>query len=109
MKKLVALLVFALLRTAAPGQTSAQRPHILGIDHVSFYTTAPEGVKKLYGGFLGLASAAPVEPGGTARYVVGRQWVGYSSAPDPKASDRMDHVALTTENIVTLRQYLLAQ
>ena len=70
MKKLVALLVFAVLRTAAPGQTSAQRPHILGIDHVSFYTTAPEGVKKLYGGILGLASAAPVEPGGTARYVV---------------------------------------
>ena len=109
MKKLVALLVLAVLRTAAHGQTSAQRPHILGIDHVSFYTTAPEGVKKLYGGILGLASAAPVEPGGAARYVVGRQWVGYSSAPDPKAGDRLDHVALTTENIVTLRQYLLAQ
>ena len=79
---------------------------LLGIDHVSFYTTAPDGVKKLYGDILGLASADPIEPGGTTRYMVGKQWVGYSPAPDPKATDRMDHVAFTTDNIVALRQYL---
>jgi hypothetical protein len=28
---------------------SPERPLILGIDHVSFYTTAPDGVKTLYG------------------------------------------------------------
>ena len=76
---------------------------------LSFYTTAPDGVKKLYGDVLGLASAAPVEPGGALLYTVGTQWVGYSPAPDPKSTDRMDHVALSTDNIAALRKYLMAQ
>ena len=41
--------------------------------------------------------------------MVGKQWVGYSPAPDPKSTDRMDHVALITDNIVALRKYLTAQ
>jgi len=56
---------------------------------------------------LGLASAAPVEPGQTLRYMVGKQWIAYSPAPDPKVTDRMDHVAFTTDNIVALRRYLV--
>jgi catechol 2,3-dioxygenase-like lactoylglutathione lyase family enzyme len=40
--------------------------------------------------------------------MVGKQWVGYSTAPDPKAIDRMDHVAFTTDNIAALRKYLIA-
>jgi catechol 2,3-dioxygenase-like lactoylglutathione lyase family enzyme len=108
MKKLV--LVFALLQLCAAAQTATPpRPRILGIDHVSFYTTAPDGVKKLYGEVLGLSSADPVEPGGTLRYMVGTQWVGYSPAPDPKSTDRMDHVALRTDNIAAMRKYLIAQ
>jgi catechol 2,3-dioxygenase-like lactoylglutathione lyase family enzyme len=111
MKKLAAVfaLVVQIAHAQTPAQTPAQRPHILGIDHVSFHTTAPDGVKKLYGDLLGLASADPVEPGGTLRYTIGTQWVGYSSAPDPKSSDRMDHVALATDNIVAMRKYLIAQ
>ncbi|MGA1987247.1 MAG: VOC family protein, partial [Candidatus Sulfotelmatobacter sp.] len=93
----------------AHAQTATPRPHILGIDHVSFYTTSPNGVQKLYADVLGLASAAPVEPGGTMRFVVGQQWVGYSPAPDPKSTDRMDHVALATDNIAALRKYLTEQ
>jgi catechol 2,3-dioxygenase-like lactoylglutathione lyase family enzyme len=85
---------------------AAKRPRILGIDHVSFYTTQPEGVAQLYGGLLGFASEPAVEPGGTVRYMIGRQWVGYSAAPDPKATDRLDHVAFATDNIVELRRYL---
>ena len=109
MKKLAIALAFTVLQICAHGQPAPQRPHILGIDHVSFYTTAPDGVKNLYGDILGLASAAPLEPGGTVRYMVGRQWVGYSPAPDAKAADRMDHVAFTTDNVAALRQYLGAQ
>jgi catechol 2,3-dioxygenase-like lactoylglutathione lyase family enzyme len=86
---------------------SPERPRILGIDHVSFYTTVPDGVKTLYRGMLGLASASPVEPGGLVRYIVGRQWVGYSAAPNPDSIDRMDHVAFATSNIVRLREYLI--
>ncbi len=108
MKKLV--LLFALLQLCAAAQTATPpRPRILGIDHVSFYTTAPDGVKKLYGDVLGLASADPFEPGGTLRYLVGMQWVGYSPAPDPKSNDRMDHVALRTDNIAAMRKYLMAE
>jgi catechol 2,3-dioxygenase-like lactoylglutathione lyase family enzyme len=108
MKKIAVALALAVLQISAHGQTSARRPRILGIDHVSFYTTAPDGVKNLYSDVLGLASAEPVEPGGTLRYTVGAQWVGYSPAPDPKSTDHMDHVALTTDNIAALRKYLTA-
>ncbi len=34
--------------------------------------------------------------------------MGYSAAPDPKAIDRMDHVAFTTDNVSGLRKYLIA-
>jgi catechol 2,3-dioxygenase-like lactoylglutathione lyase family enzyme len=109
MKKLVLLVAFAVLQINAHGQTVAQRPRIVGIDHVAFYTTAPAGVRKMYGDILGLASAAPVEPGGAIRYMVGKQWVGYGPAPDPKTADRMDHVAFATDNVTALRQYLIAR
>jgi catechol 2,3-dioxygenase-like lactoylglutathione lyase family enzyme len=108
MKKIAVTLVFAVLQISAIAQTP-QRPRILGIDHVSFYTTAPDGVKHLYENVLGLAPAPPLEPGGSMRYVVGKQWVGYNPAPDPKAVDRMDRVAYATDNVSALRQYLLAQ
>src|SRR5271167_4090950 len=112
MKKLAIVVALAALQICAHGQTPAPRPRILGIDHVSFYTTAPDGVKKLYGDLLGLAPALTLEPAnrsGTLRYMVGTQWIGYSPAPDPKATDRMDHVAFTTANIGALRKYLIAQ
>lgn len=83
-----------------------ERPKIFGIDHVSFYTTAPDGVKKLYGGTLGLSWSPPVEPGGLERYMVGSQWIGYSAAPDAKSNDRMDHVAFATNDVTALREYL---
>jgi catechol 2,3-dioxygenase-like lactoylglutathione lyase family enzyme len=109
MKK--ALLLFLLLAfISALAQTPApKRPKITGIDHVSFYTTAPEDAKKLYVDILGLASADPTESGETVRYMAGTQWVGYSPAPDAKATDRMDHTAFTTENIIALRRYLVAK
>ncbi|MGA7908886.1 MAG: VOC family protein [Candidatus Sulfotelmatobacter sp.] len=107
MKSFVVVSVILCALPATARTEPRPRPHIFGIDHVSFYTTDPDGVKKLYGGTLGLASAAPVESGGLVRYMAGRQWVGYSAAPDPKATDRMDHVAFTTDNIVQLRKYLI--
>jgi len=102
----IALLAFVL---PAYSQTHpAKRPHILGIDHVCFYTTSPDGVMQLYGGLLGLASAKPVEADGIERYIVGKQWVGFSPAPDPKATDRLNHIAFATNNIGKLREYLIA-
>lgn len=108
-KAMKRVLLICLLAVSAFGQGSPVRPKILGIDHVSFYTTAPDGVKKLYGDVLGLAVADPLENGSATRYMVGTQWVGYAPAPDPKATDRMDHVAFATDNIVALRRYLVAK
>ncbi len=110
MRKLTLALILLSLQLPVFSQPqTAARPHILGIDHVAFYTTAPEGVRKLYADLLGLAAADPVEPGGMIRYMVGAQWIGYSPAPDQKATDRMDHVAFTTDNIVALRRYLVGK
>jgi catechol 2,3-dioxygenase-like lactoylglutathione lyase family enzyme len=111
-KRIILLMLFLVSLICVPicaFSQSVARPRILGIDHVSFYTTAPDGVKKLYAGMLGLASADPIESGQITRYMVGLQWVGYSPAPDPKATDRMDHVAFTTDNIIALRRYLIGK
>jgi catechol 2,3-dioxygenase-like lactoylglutathione lyase family enzyme len=109
MKRLAILFVFLLLQIFSAAQTPAKRPRITGIDHVSFYTTAPDGVRKLYADILGLSAAAAVETGSSMRYMAGAQWVGYSSAPDAKTNDRMDHIAFATDSIVGLRRYLIAQ
>jgi len=105
----LALVLMLALPVWAQAQNSPARPRITGIDHVSFYTTQPDGAKALYGTTLGLTSAASIESGGSVRYIVGKQWVGYSAAPDPKANNRMDHVAFATENAAALRQYLIAK
>ena len=105
MKSLSALILSAIFPVIAFSQTPS-RPHITGIDHVAFYTTNADGVKKLYAETLGLSSADPIEAGETIRFMSGKQWVAYSPAPDPKATDRMDHVAFATDNIAGLRRYL---
>ncbi len=101
------LIIAGFASSSSSAQSTVKRPHITGVDHVAFYTTSADEVNKLYVNVLGLPSAAPVEPGQILRYMVGRQWIGYSPAPDPKATDRMDHVAFTTDNIVALRRYLV--
>ena len=73
------------LMTHASAQKLPKRPKITGIDHVSFYTTDQDKNQKLYVTVLGLQSstaASPLEPGQVQRFMVGKQWVGYSPAPD---------------------------
>jgi catechol 2,3-dioxygenase-like lactoylglutathione lyase family enzyme len=96
------------LAAATLAKTGGQgRPKITGIDHVDFYFTSEEGTNDLYMKVLGLATAGPIEPGQARRFLVGKQqWVGYSPAPDAKATDRMDHVAFAAENCDALRSYL---
>jgi catechol 2,3-dioxygenase-like lactoylglutathione lyase family enzyme len=110
MKKVAILIAVLLFAIGAGAQTQpASRPRILGIDHVSFYTSDPDAVKKLYNGVLGLAEAAAIEPGGGERYLVGAQWVGYTGATDPSATTRLDHVAFATDDLRALRRYLEAK
>jgi catechol 2,3-dioxygenase-like lactoylglutathione lyase family enzyme len=108
-KTLMKIVFVAAVSALAFAADPAERPKILGIDHVAFYTTDPDGVKHLYGVVLGLTEAKPIEPGGTLRYTVGSQWVGYSPSPDVKATDRMDHVAFVTDNLAGMKKYLVAK
>jgi catechol 2,3-dioxygenase-like lactoylglutathione lyase family enzyme len=109
MKSRVAFMLLLCFSVPLSAQTQPSRPKILGIDHVVFYTTQPEGAKALYGKTLGFASAAPIEAGGLARYLVGKQWIGLSAAPDPNATCRMDHVAFATADTNALRAYLMVK
>jgi catechol 2,3-dioxygenase-like lactoylglutathione lyase family enzyme len=110
MTRVLTKIVFlAMVSSLAFAADSIDRPRITGIDHVAFYTTNPEGVKQLYGVVLGLAPAKPIEPGCTLRYMAGSQWVGFSPAPDPNSTDRMDHIAFTTDNLDGLQKYLSAK
>jgi catechol 2,3-dioxygenase-like lactoylglutathione lyase family enzyme len=87
-------------------ENAVKRPRIIGIDHVSFYTTAPETLNHFYIEVLGLSAGKLIEPGQTARYIVGKQWVGYSPAPDKTTTNRLDHIAFTTDDVVALHRYL---
>ncbi|HKW19514.1 MAG TPA: VOC family protein [Terriglobales bacterium] len=98
--------VCAFLLVVCGVAVSANRPKITGIDHVGFYTTSPAANANFYAHVLGLASADPLEPGQSQRYIVGIQWVGYSPAPTPTSSNRMDHIALRTDDCEALRAYL---
>jgi catechol 2,3-dioxygenase-like lactoylglutathione lyase family enzyme len=110
MRSALALVPFLTLAVFLQSQEQAvKRPRILGIDHVAFYTTQPDGVKALYSGTLGLVAAAPVESGELTRYWVGKQWVGFGADPDPKSTNRMDHVAFATDDAAALRQYLISK
>jgi catechol 2,3-dioxygenase-like lactoylglutathione lyase family enzyme len=84
-------------------------PKITGIDHVEFFTTAPEANRNLYVKVLGLAEAAPLEAGEIQRFMVGAQWIGYRRAPDPGLNDRMDHVAFATDDCRALHGFLSAK
>jgi len=106
MKTNLLLLLAVSLAVAAQ---ATDRPKITGIDHVDFYTTSPEANSRFYMQTLGLASGEPLEMGQTQRFLVGRQFVGYSPAPDPQKKDRMDHVAFSTDNCAALRTYLAAK
>ena len=97
-----------LLICAASFVRAADRPKITGIDHVDFYTTDAAANTTLYTTVLGLEQFPAVEAGQSERYKVGAQWVGYSPAPDPSSTNRMDHVAFRTSDCEALRSYLQA-
>jgi len=101
--------IFILATAAVAQQSGPSRPKITGFDHADFYTTTPDANSHLYTDMLGLASADLVEPGQIQRFMIGTQWVGYSPAPDPKATDRMDHLAFRTDDCAALRTYLAAK
>src|SRR4051812_46904827 len=67
--KLQLAILFLIVSVAA--HAADNRPKIIGIDHVDFYTTAADLNAHLYVSVLGLGAAGPVEPGQSQRFVVG--------------------------------------
>jgi catechol 2,3-dioxygenase-like lactoylglutathione lyase family enzyme len=108
MKTIVLCVILLSMTSILAQQPAGKRPKITGIHHVAFYTTSPDAILEKYRTVLGLASTLPLEPGQTQRFMVGSQWVGYSPAPDPKVTNRMDHVALRTDDCEAMRAYLAA-
>src|SRR5215469_15097287 len=102
----LAFWVVLVISTGVLAQNAPKRPKITGIDHVDFYTTSPDQNQKLYRNVLGLPPTPAIEPGQIQCFWVGRQWVGYRPAPDPKSTNRIDHVAFSTESAEALRAYL---
>jgi catechol 2,3-dioxygenase-like lactoylglutathione lyase family enzyme len=110
MKKLAVIAIFCFLPVFTHSQAqSVPRPRILGVDHVVFYTSDPDAVRKLFNGVLGLAQAGAIEPGSGVRFLVGAQWVGYSAVSDPSMVNHLDHVAFATDDLTALRRYLAAK
>jgi len=105
-RNLLAATIF--LTAIAVAHSPPKRPKITGIDHVDFYTTDAQANERFYNTVLGIPLAKPVESGQTERFIVGAQWVGYSPAPHPQSTDRMDHVAFRTDDCLALRSYLAA-
>ncbi|MGH9516992.1 MAG: VOC family protein [Terriglobales bacterium] len=110
MRKIICCAVLVIATRFA--HSAENRPRITGIDHVAFYTTSPGANKHFYMDVLGLGTGDmldatyPLETRQTQRFVMGTQWVGYSPAPDPKSTNRLDHVAFATDNCDGLRRYL---
>ena len=98
MRSALALVPFLTLAVFLQSQEQAvKRPRILGIDHVAFYTTQPDGVKALYSGTLGLVAAAPVEAGDGERSTPFHPAGGV--APKTRDSREIYRLPLETPNL----------
>jgi len=88
---------------AAPFSHGADtpRPKITGIDHVAFYSSAPEQARKFYGDLLGL----PPGPW-SGVYVVGDQNVEMEKDSERHDVNRIAHVAFATDDAESMRKFL---
>jgi lactoylglutathione lyase len=116
---LVATMVTAFcVATGAAAET--KRPALVGIDHVLFRTTNPEGARRFYGRLLGLAALdAGVVPGiarGAAasgsstthmEFLVNRrQRILVEPGLEAGEDERLGHIALATADLGAMAAYL---
>ncbi|HKC11722.1 MAG TPA: VOC family protein [Vicinamibacteria bacterium] len=108
-----------IVAAAAPGSpvmsarasVGPERPRILGISHVALRISNLARSRLFYEEFLGFAAvraATGEEVSATLRVAVGgRQYVELRAGLRPD-EDRLDHVALETDDIEAMRRYLAA-
>ena len=102
----------ALWASSASGK-EPKRPKIVGISHVAVYAREPDKTLAFYQGLLGYDPPFRVDQPDGALHVApvkvnDRQWV--EVAPEKEAgSDRLNHVALETDDAEAMRVYLAAR
>jgi len=104
----VALAMMFVVRSHA--QTSASRPPITGISHISVYSSDAAKTERFYVHDLGgVKSADPENSSGVRYYFSPIQFVEVLPLPSGTDSiNRLDHVAFNTVNAEKLRAYLAA-
>ena len=97
---------------ASSGKPS-QRPHILGIDHVTVYVSDLEKSRKFYSEVLGLTWKCPHYAGPDPCFLVAPSEQRVLLKPAPAQNNGtlknwLAEIAFTTDNLVEMRAYLLA-
>ena len=99
---------------ASSGGKVADRPRIIGIDHVSIYVSDLDKSRKFYSEVLGLTTKCPGYTGPNACYLVApsaqRVYLKPASAEVKNGTLKnwLAEVAFVTENVKEMRRYLLA-
>ena len=106
--------LIALPAASPPGQGSTNRPRILGVAHVAFYVSDLARTRTFYQDFLGFDE----EPftlkkrDGSERIVFikinDRQYLELF-AEEPRAGERLNHVAIYTDDADRMRAYLASK
>ena len=100
-------LVTATLAFALASGGASERPRVLGVSHVAFRVSRLDGAVAFYRDFLGYRVATP-ESERAFVHLNERQYVELRAGL-PAGGDRLDHVALQTDDAEALRRYLAAR
>jgi catechol 2,3-dioxygenase-like lactoylglutathione lyase family enzyme len=92
--------------TAAAAEKAPPRPRVLGLSHVSFRVSDPARARSFYETLLGYPVATA--PGGLRVAVNDRQFVAVRAGLSP-GDDRLDHLALETDDVDAMRAYLASR
>lgn len=106
-KYIVLALAFILPGVALAQQTSAPRPAITGISHVTLYADDIAKSREFYATLLGWDPQPPTgAPSGIRFYVNHAQYIELLSPPQAGMDDRFDLVAFSTSDAESLRKFL---
>jgi len=110
---LVASLVVVVASASLASALKPERPRVLGISHVAFRVSNPAAARAFYEDFLGYraasAGAGKEGPGEPVLVPVNdRQYVELRPGLPP-GDDRLDHLALETDDVEAMRRYLEAR
>ncbi len=110
---IVASLAVVVASASLASVKTPERPRVLGISHVAFRVSDLAAARAFYEDFLGYRAASAAAgtdgPGGPVLVPVNdRQYVELRPGLPPE-EDRLDHLALETDDVEAMRRYLAAR